>query len=179
MLLIGSTDSVRGFDIRGLLFLSATLLMEALNGVIIRYLKEEYSAAEISFASCAISFGITMIVLAFQFGFHVIELSVVLAAFQEGKFVAAVLFLGFFGTFVAGILKGYMLQHMTALKATAWFNAGTPAAVIAGVLFLKEPLYFYQVACTILILTGVIGTQVCRSGGTDPRPGLKTKQKTT
>ncbi|MCI8506544.1 MAG: EamA family transporter [Lachnospiraceae bacterium] len=179
MLLIGSTDSVRGFDIRGLLFLSATFLMEALNGVIIRYLKEEYSAAEISFASCAISFGITMIVLAFQFGFHVIELPVVLAAFQEGKFVAAVLFFGFFGTFVVGILKGYMLQHMTALKATAWFNAGTPAAVIAGVLFLKEPLYFYQVACTILILTGVIGTQVCRSGGTDPRPGLKTKQKTT
>lgn len=162
MILIGSTDSVRGFDIRGLFLLTGAFFLEALSSVIIRYLKEEYSAVEISFASCLISLAIASVVLGAQLGFHVVEMETVMAALGDWKFVAAVLFLGVFGTMVAGILKGYILQHMSALRATVWYNAGTPAAVVAGVLFLKEPFYHYQIICTIFILAGVIGVQVCK-----------------
>ena len=162
MVLIGSSDSVRGIDIRGLLLLFIAFIMEAANGVIIRSLREEYSSAELSYSSTLISLGITAVILAVQLGTHTIDKSMILAAFGDWEFVVAVLFLGLGGTFIAALLKGYILQHMSALRATAWYNAATPVAVIFGVLFLKEPFYLYQVICTVLILAGVLGIQICK-----------------
>ncbi len=162
MLYIGSSDGLRGFDIRGFVLLLGAFLFEALNNIVIRSLKETYSSMEINFVSCLVSLGICSAVLAVQAGTGAVSLTAVLFALKDWRLIGALLFLGIFGTFAAGFLRGYVLQHMSALRASAWYNASTPVAVIAGILFLNEPFYWYQLICGALILAGVIGIQICK-----------------
>lgn len=162
MFLYGSLDGLRGFSMRGFLILFVSCIFEAANNIIIRSLKEEYTPAEISYVSCLISSLICLLILGVQMGIGAVRVETILLAFQDWKFVAAILFLGLLGTFLAGVLRGYTLQHMSAIRATVWYNVSTPVTVLAGVLFLKEPFHLYQLVCTAGILIGVLGTQIAR-----------------
>ena len=114
MLYIGSSDGLRGFDIRGFVLLLGAFLFEALNNIVIRSLKETYSSMEINFVSCLVSLGICSAVLAVQAGTGAVSLTAVLFALKDWRLIGALLFLGIFGTFAAGFLRGYVLQHMSA-----------------------------------------------------------------
>lgn len=162
MFLFSSFDSLRGVSVKGFVMLLIGCIFEAVNNVIIRFLKEEYTPIEISFVSCSISAGITVAILLVQLAIHAVHPATILLAFSDWKFIVAILFLGFLGTFMAGVLRGHMLHHMSAIRATVWYNVCTPVTVIAGVLFLKEPFHLYQFFCTVGILIGVLGTQICK-----------------
>jgi drug/metabolite transporter (DMT)-like permease len=74
------------------------------------------------------------------------------------EFVLATAFLGVLSTMVSSLLAAYMLANMEAVKATIFGNLSTAISIIAGVVFLREPLYIYQIICTVLIVIGVVGT---------------------
>jgi multidrug transporter EmrE-like cation transporter len=67
------------------------------------------------------------------------------------------LYIGIACTFLTGSLISYALRHLPAMTATIWGNLATVTSIIAGAVLLKEPLYTYQIVCTVLIITGVAG----------------------
>lgn len=163
MLAKGSSGASGEADIRGIILLILTAVCEALNGILVRYLKNWYSPLEISFASCfsgaALAFSIVIVLAVLG----ITPLSLVRTALTSSDFLIPVLFLAFLGTFVAGILKGEILHHMSTVKAMIWYNLTTPVSVLAGVLLLNEPFHFYQFICTALIIVGVAGIQLSKS----------------
>ena len=75
-------------------------------------------------------------------------------------FLIASAYLGIFCTMVTAFLISYMLANMEAVKATIFGNLSTAIALIAGMLILKEPLEFYHIICTALIILGVVGVSI-------------------
>lgn len=162
MLLIGSRDGMGTFSMKGFVFLLMGCFCEAVNNVMIRFLKREYTAMEISFTSGAISLVLIAVVFVIQMVTGIMTPEMIFTPLKDVKFLLGVVYLGIGCTLVSGLTKGYILQHMSALKASAWSNVSTALTVIAGVVIMKEPFYLYQAVCTIGIVGGVIGIQICK-----------------
>ena len=58
---------------------------------------------------------------------------------------------------MTGALITYALRTLPAMSATIFGNFSTALSVVAGALILREPLYPYQLVCTLLIVIGVLG----------------------
>ena len=54
-------------------------------------------------------------------------------------------------------LMSYMQSKMEAVKASLFGNVSTAISIVAGVVVLGEPLRWYHILCTILIVAGVVG----------------------
>jgi len=156
LFVIGSADAFHGLDIRGLILLMLSTLSCAASNVLMRYVKKEHPPLEVSFYCCfmgtAIFWGITLIVNAVTGNWQT-----TFAPLSSGKFVWAILYLGICCTFITSNLISYSLRHLPAVNATIWGNVSTAISVVAGALLLREPLMPYQVICTVLIITGVMG----------------------
>lgn len=50
-----------------------------------------------------------------------------------------------------------ILSKIEASKMSVFSNLGTVISIIAGVIFLKEEIYYYHILGSILIIIGVIG----------------------
>lgn len=74
------------------------------------------------------------------------------------KFIIAIAYLGVLSSLVTSILTNYILSKIEASKMSVFSNLGTVISIVAGVLFLKEKLYYYHIIGSILIISGVIGT---------------------
>ena len=75
----------------------------------------------------------------------------------------ATAYLGIGCILLSAHLMSYMLSKMEAVKGTIFGNLSTAISIVAGVVILGEPLKWYHVVCTVLIIAGVIG--LCLSGG--------------
>ena len=152
MLAIGSFDSLRSIHPVGFILLLAAGILCAVSNVYMRFVRTHYSPVEISFVSIVIGFLAMLPIAAFTEGFENY-----LAPLQNSRFLFAILYIGIACTFFTGSLISYALRHLPAMTATIWGNLTTVTSVIAGAMILKEPLYTYQIVCTVLIITGVAG----------------------
>ncbi|MDO4485290.1 MAG: DMT family transporter [Bacillota bacterium] len=74
----------------------------------------------------------------------------------------ATAYLGIGCILLSAHLMSYMLSKMEAVKGTIFGNLSTAISIVAGVVILGEPLRWYHVVCTLLIIAGVLG--ICFSG---------------
>lgn len=163
MLVMGNTSAVTGFTLKGTLLLITMTLLEAVNNIIVRFLKTTYNAREINYASGIAAFAASGVFVVFSLATGLMQGTAVLAALTSPVFLIGTFFLAFFGTFACGLLRGEMLLHMDTVKATIWYNVSTPISVAAGVLFLHETFRFYQLICTVLIVGCVLIMQLTKS----------------
>lgn len=70
----------------------------------------------------------------------------------------AVLYLGVFSSVAAFFLYNYVLSKITATQGAVFANMVTVVAIIAGVVFRGELVFWYHLAGTAAILAGVWGT---------------------
>lgn len=54
--------------------------------------------------------------------------------------------------------SAYVLTHIKAAKMSVFANFGTLITVLAGIVFLKEKLFYYHFLGSLLIIAGVLGT---------------------
>lgn len=156
MFIIGSADELGGIDLRGFFLLLASTLCCSVSNVLMRYVKKDHSPMEISFFCC-----FTGSVLFWVISIFVNPLggswATALSPLSDGKFLWAILYLGICCTFITGNLISYSLRYLPAVNATIWGNVSTAISVVAGALVLREALLPYQIVCTLLIITGVLG----------------------
>ena len=95
--------------------------------------------------------------------------------------MAAVAYLGIGCTLITATLISFALRTLPALSATIFGNLSTAISVVAGALVLGEPLYAYQIVCTVLIAVGVLGIRIFtgrQAGkGGQPAPGEQEVQE--
>lgn len=165
-MVVGSTNSAPGennFNLLGLILLILSSLSMAASNVYTRYVRAECSPFRISFyiaaLGCLVFHGAAItagLIDGDLIGYY-------LSPLQQPKFLVATLYLGIPSTVISAMLMAYMMGHMTAVKATIFGNLSTLISILAGAFFLQEPLQFYHLVCTGLILAGVIGTSLTTS----------------
>ncbi len=153
MILMGSTGVET--NIVGVTILIISSISMAISNVYMRYVRQEYRPVEITAAICfmgAIAFNVAYL---FSGDFiHYLE------PLQHMEFVIATLYLGTACIVLSAQLMAFMLCHMPAVNATIFGNLSTAISIVAGVVILGEPLLFYHVLCTLLIIVGVVGVSM-------------------
>ncbi len=165
VMFVFSVQDFQGISVSGLILLFLSSFFMALSNVFMRGARREFSPYTIAFAialgGCLLFNAVTLIMGAVRG-----EPLHYLAPLAHWEFILSMAFLGVLSTLVSSLLMAYMLAHMPAVKATIFGNLSTAISIVAGVVFLREPLFLYHVVCTALIIAGVVGTSLSGS----PRP---------
>ncbi len=157
MILCGATSL--HFDALGVVLLLLSSLSMAINNVLMRYLRAEFTAIEMTSVIVVEGF-VVLNVICIVWGLINGTLDEFFHLITNPTFVVAGIYLGIPCTLVSAALMAYMIRRVIAVKATIFGNLSTAISIVAGVMILHEPLYWYHILCTALIITGVIGVSI-------------------
>lgn len=146
-------------NIKGIILLLLSAISIAAYSVLARSLSREFKPLELSYIMLAfgfIFFNMLSLLL------HVVNgtLSTFLAPLGKLDFLIAILYLGILSSLVTSLLSNFALSKIEASKMSVFANLGTVISMIAGVIFLQEKLFYYHIIGSILIIGGVIGTNL-------------------
>ncbi len=151
------SGGIETVDIRGIILIALSAVSMAGNVVYIRWIRNDYSPAEISFTSCAIGFIIYAAVILVHGGING-TLAATFSLVTEPAFVIAVVYLGVACTMLTTLLNSYMMIYLEAVKVSVFGCAGTVITLLAGFFILHESISLLQIICSILILAAIVGT---------------------
>lgn len=140
-----------------ILFLSSVSM--AVSNVYMRHARGTYSPYTIAFAIAGggfLLFNVATLVVGLRNG----TLGDYFIPITQPEFLLATAFLGIGSTLITSFLMTYMLANMEAVRATIFGNLSTVISMVVGLIVLHEPVYLYQIICTSLIITGVVGTSI-------------------
>lgn len=75
-------------------------------------------------------------------------------------FLLSILYLGILSSLVTALLATYALSKIEATKMSVFGNLATLISMVAGVIFLDETLSYYHLIGAIMIILGVLGTNL-------------------
>lgn len=155
-------------NIKGTIFLILSALSFAGYSVMARVLTRDFTSMDLSIIMSIISFICFNLISLIN---HTISgtLNEFFLPIKKFKFIIAVIYLGVLSTLVTSLLTNYILSKIEASKMSVFTNLGTVISIIAGVVFLKEDIYYYHILGSVLIIGGVIGTNFL-----DKKPSKKT-----
>ena len=136
----------------GILFLLLTMLTSALFKTVNRKAAQEFSSFERTFLVLANSAVVFSLV-----GMGSVEWNV--AAFAapllQGRYLFSVLSLSLLCSIVANLLVNYATGHMSVFKVSSFGALSTLCSMVAGVVFLREPVNISLLLGAVLILVGI------------------------
>lgn len=136
----------------GILFLLLTMLASALFKTVNRKAAQEFSSYERTFLVLANSAVVFSLV-----GMGSVEWNA--AAFAapllQGKYLFSVLSLSLLCSIVANLLVNYATGHMSVFKVSSFGALSTLCSMVAGVVFLREPVNISLLLGAVLILVGI------------------------
>lgn len=149
--------NVEGYSVKGTVLILLSAFSASLYNVLARKLTKKYSLFTLTYVMTAFGF-ITFNGIAMTN--HLVENSFAsfFSPFLSMSFLASILYLGVLSSLCTSFLSNYALSKMEASKMSVFSNLATLITVIAGVIFLNETLQYYHIVGTIVILTGVVGT---------------------
>lgn len=155
MIIMGASDV--SINPLGTVLLVLSSLAMALSNIFMRYARNDYQPMEITFTIIilgTVAFNIAAIVMGIMNGESLADYFMPLA--KPSVFISSA-YLGVGCILLSAYLMSYMLSKMEAVKATIFGNVSTAISIVAGVIVLGEPLMWYHIVCTILIIAGVVG----------------------
>ncbi|MEY8304435.1 DMT family transporter [Anaerosalibacter bizertensis] len=156
-IMIKKGSSIDLANFKGIILLILSALSFSGYSVMVRKLARDFTNIELSYIMITISFifftGLSIIK-------HIIEGSIeqFFIPLSNINFVVSILYLGVLSTLGTSLLVNYALSKLEASKMSVFGNLGTVISIIAGVIFLKEEIFYYHIIGSILIIGGVIGT---------------------
>lgn len=157
--LIGIMSSTSGQETSplGILLLLGAVTSAGFYTIISRKVSKHYTPVEITY------FMMFFAALCFTI-MNLIDVSVngdIHSYFEPLKnktFIISILYLGIISSIIAYFLTNFTLSKIQASKMSVFSNVSTIVSIVAGVLILKESFHIYHFIGSILILTGVWGT---------------------
>lgn len=144
-------------NIKGMILLLMSALSFSGYSILARKLTKDYTTIELSFIMIAISF-IVFTLMAIIKNISSGTIAQFLVPLKSIKFIMSILYLGVISTLGTSLLTNYALSKLEASKIIVFSNLGTVISIIAGVIFLKEEIFYYHIIGSLLIVTGVLGT---------------------
>ena len=136
----------------GIIFLLLTMLVSAVFKTANRKAAQEFSSFERTFLVMANSAVVFSLV-----GMESVDWNV--AAFAapllQGKYLFSVLCLSLLCSIVANLLVNYASGHMSVFKLSSFGSLSTLCSMVAGVVFLREPVSISLLLGAVLILVGI------------------------
>ena len=136
----------------GIIFLLLTMLVSAAFKTANRKAAQEFSSFERTFLVLVNSAVVFSLV-----GMGSVEWNI--AAFAapllQGKYLFSVLCLSLLCSIVANLLVNYASGHMSVFKLSSFGSLSTLCSMVAGVLFLREPVSVSLLLGAVLILVGI------------------------
>lgn len=154
--LMGSSDSGKG-SLLGIILLLGAVLSAAAFTIISRKLSRQFTPIELTYSMMvqgAVAFTIMSLI-------NHLSKKTIFSFFKplhNKDFVISIVYLGILSSIVAYFLINYTLSKIEASKSAVISNISTIVSIIAGVVFLKESFEYYHILGSIMILTGVWGT---------------------
>lgn len=144
-------------NLKGIILLVLSALSFSGYSVMARKLTNDFSNVELSYMMIIISFICFNII---SLGNHLMNgtLASYFTPLKNPSFIVAILYLGLFSSLVTSLLTNFVLSKIEASKMSVFSNLGTVISIVAGVIFLKEEIFYYHILGSILIVGGVIGT---------------------
>ncbi|OXM83737.1 DMT family transporter [Paenibacillus rigui] len=78
----------------------------------------------------------------------------------HSTFTLSVFYLGVASSFISIFLSNFALSRLDASKASVFNNLATVVTIVAGVLFLGERLEYFHIVGAIVIVAGVVGSNM-------------------
>lgn len=158
-LLVMSGAGAEQANIVGSVFIIVSAITNALYNVFARKITQQYSVFTITYIMTLFGFvGFNVLAM----GKHMIEGTTgeFLQPFLHWDFVLAILYLGVLSSLVTSYLSNFALSKIEASQMSVFSNVATLITIVAGVLFLQEALHFYHLIGGIMIIIGVVGTNL-------------------
>lgn len=157
------------FNLAGVLWMLLSTLGLAFCNVFTRKLTADYPVFTLTFMMALGGF-------VFFFGYALVEhaatgtLPALFAPLGQFGFTGPVVWLGVMSTVVSSLMNSYALKRLETSRMSIYISLVTVVTVLAGAVFLKEPLYWYHLVGTAVIVVGVIGTNTSGLTKGLPRP---------
>ncbi|MFW6270151.1 MAG: DMT family transporter [Bacillota bacterium] len=139
----------------GLLFLFGAVFSGAVYNILSRKISLNFTPVEITYTMMV--FGAVVFNFIAWINFQG-TLTDYIMPLSNIKVLSSVIYLGIFSSVVAFFMMNYTLSRLEATKAAVFANLSTVISIIAGVLIRNEPFYWFQVIGSVMIITGVFGT---------------------
>ena len=148
------------FEISGIKGITLLLLSAlSISGyhVMARMLARNFSKIELSFIMSLSGFLFFNVIAISK---HLIngDIDTFLLPLRNVQFVLAMVYLGVLAFLVSSLSINYILSKIEAAKMSVFSNLGTVITIVAGVVFLKEKIFYYHIIGSVFIVGGVIGT---------------------
>jgi len=78
----------------------------------------------------------------------------------DGKFLLSILYLSIAASLGSSLLSNYALSILKASQVSVFTNLSTVITMLAGVVFLNEKLFYYNLIGAAVIVAGVVFTQI-------------------
>lgn len=156
-IVLHDSNSGSSNSLLGTLCLLMAVLSGALYNILSRKISVNFSSMEITYfmmGTGAVVFNIIALVL------DIInkDMSNFFKPLLNKNFIISLLFLGILSSIVAFFLANYALSKLLASRSTVFGNLSTVISIFTGVVFLNENFYYYHVVGSLMILSGIIGT---------------------
>ncbi|WP_028778839.1 DMT family transporter [Shimazuella kribbensis] len=149
---------------KGILLLLASTLSFAVYTIFVRRLGSTFKPYDMSYMVIMLSFisfsgaSITQHVTAGT-------ISTLIATINQPVFWYSILYLSLFSTVFAIILSNFALAKLEAYKVSVFMNLSTLVSIVAGAIFLGELLTYVHIVGAIMIIVGVLGTNLAGRWG--------------
>jgi drug/metabolite transporter (DMT)-like permease len=144
-------------NVMGISLILLSALSFSIYSIMVKKLTKSSTILEMTYMMIIISF---IFFNAMSIGRHMLNgtISTFWEPLYQPRFIMAVVYLGVLSSLATSLLANYALSKIDASKMCVFTNLSTVISIIAGVVFLNENIYYYHIIGSILIISGVVGT---------------------
>lgn len=146
-------------NLTGIVLMTISSICMSVNNVSTRYIRGVFKPIEITRTIACAGFPVFAVAALVRAALQG-DITSILEPLKHTEFIIWASFLGVFCILLSAQFVAFMLAHIQIVQLTAVNSMSTLVSIIAGVLILGEPLYWYHYLCGALIMTGVIGLAV-------------------
>lgn len=151
--------SIKSTNFLGIVLITFSAISLASYNVLARVKTREFKTIELTYVMAFVGF-VTFNTISIIDNINRDSINLYFSPLKNINFVIAMLYLGILSSVITSLLSNYVLSKLDASKMSVFANLGTVITIIAGVLILKEDLFYYHIIGIVMIILGIIGTNL-------------------
>lgn len=146
-------------NFKGIILITFSAISLASYNVLARVKTKEFKTLELTYVMTFVGF-ITFNILSIIDNISKGTMNLYFTPLTNINFILAMIYLGILSSVITSLLSNYVLSKIDASKMSVFANLGTVITIFAGVLILNEDLFYYHIIGTIMIILGILGTNM-------------------
>lgn len=146
-------------NLQGIVLLLLSAISFAGYGVLARPLTRKYKPLELTWVTLMVGC-VVFNIAAFVRHAYTGSMAEYIQPLSDLSYLGALAYLAILSTMVSTLLSSYALTHLEASRVSVFSNLSTLISIAGGALLLHEPVFGYHYIGAVLIIIGVLGTNM-------------------